>query len=198
MPTFDQETGRHLLTPVDSDLAARTSRLRALGLADQPDPEFDVLARNLAMDAAEHVGASQLPYAMVNLVTHHQYFIGLHVPVTAPADSPLGSRTPQPEVSRTMSRDHGYCPHVVDRRRALPLGDVCSYPRFAANEVVDELGIRAYLGAPLLDPESGTVLGTVCVVDSEPRVWGQGGLDLIHRYGDEAMRVILRRGSEPS
>lgn len=198
MPTFDPDTGRHLLTPVDPDLGVRTSRLQALGLADQPDPEFDVLARNLAMAAAAHAGTGQLPYAMVNLITHHQYFTGLHVPSAAGTDSPLGSRTPQPEVSRTMSRDHGFCPHVVDRRRALALGDVCSFPRFASNEVVDELGIRTYLGAPLLDPESGTVLGTVCVVDTEPRVWGQAGLDLIHHYRDEAMRVIQQRGAERS
>ncbi len=195
MPTFDPDTGRHLLTPVDPNLPARVSRLQALRLADQPDPEFDVLAHNLARDAAEHADTTQLPYAMVNLVTHHQYFTGLHVPVAdTAAQSPLGSAPAQPEVGRTMSGDHGFCPHVVDRNTALVLNDVCAFPRFASNEVVDQIGIRTYLGAPLLDPRSGTVLGTVCVVDTEPRQWGKSGLALIHRYRDEAMHVIQERG----
>jgi hypothetical protein len=48
------------------------------------------------------------------------------------------------------------------------LGDVCAYPRFAGSPVVDQLGIRAYMRAPLIDV-TGTVLGTVCVVDVEQR-----------------------------
>jgi GAF domain-containing protein len=59
----------------------------------------------------------------------------------------------------------------VVRRKALVLDDVCDYPRFAGNPVVDKIGIRSYLGAPLLDDRTGTALGTVCVVATEPRPW---------------------------
>ena len=40
---------------------------------------------------------------------------------------------------------------MVVRRKALVLEDVSDYPRFAGNPVVDEFGIRSYLGAPLVD-----------------------------------------------
>ncbi len=51
------------------------------------------------------------------------------------------------------------------------LEDVTDYPRFAGNAVVDEFGIRSYMGAPLTDG-TGMVLGTVAVSDVRPRGWG--------------------------
>jgi GAF domain-containing protein len=126
---------------------------------------------------------------MVNLITDHQYFAGLHVPQPA---SP-GADAAQPEVGRVMDRQHGYCPHVLDRRKALVLDDVCAYPRFASNEVVDLIGIRTYLGAPLIDEETGTTLGTICIVDTEPRPWGREGLEFIRDYRDRLMDEIRKR-----
>ena len=82
------------------------------------------------------------------------------------------------EPGRVMARDHGYCPHVVVRRKALVLEDVRDFPRFAGNSVVDEIGIHSYLGAPLID-RTGTALGTICVVDPDPQPWGHEGLRFI-------------------
>ena len=88
-----------------------------------------------------------------------------------------------------MPRDRGYCPHVVVRGRALALEDVRDFPRFAGNPLVEEIGIRSYLGAPLLD-RTGMVLGTVCVADTEPRRWGRTGLDTIKSFAAELVRQI--------
>ncbi|GAA3308660.1 hypothetical protein GCM10020295_71320 [Streptomyces cinereospinus] len=74
-------------------------------------------------------------------------------------------------MGRFLPRDHGFCPHVVARRKALVLDDVRDYPRFAGNPVVDEYGVHSYLGAPLVDT-TAMVLGTVCVADVSP---GPGG-----------------------
>lgn len=186
MSTFDPETGRHLLPPEDDELELRRARLRQLGLGDQPVAEFDDFAAEMAAEAAKLSGSSGTPYAMVNLITDHQYFAGLHVP----EGSGDGGG---PEVGRIMERDHGYCPNVLDRRKALVLDDVCAYPRFASNEVVDMIGIRTYLGAPLIDDVTGTVLGTVCIVDTEPRPWGRDGLEFIRHYRDELMERLRAR-----
>jgi GAF domain-containing protein len=70
---------------------------------------------------------------------------------------------------------------VVARRKALALEDVNDYPRFAGNPVVDEFGIRSYLGAPLIDG-TGLVLGTVSVADVTPRPWGRPGLTAIKEH----------------
>lgn len=169
-----------LLTPQDTEAAARTGRLLRMGLGERPDPALDAFAHHLA----ELVGA---PYAMVNFVgERQQFFAGLRTPGPAPVVKADGSR---PEFGRSLPRDHGFCPHVVVRRRALVLEDVRDYPRFAGNPVVDEYGMRSYLGAPLID-SAGLALGTVCVMDAEPRPWGRSGLETIKsRAADLAGRI---------
>lgn len=193
MTTFDPDTGHHMLTPMDAEGEARSARLRQLGLGEHPVPEFDEFAAEIARSAAQVAQINGTPYAMVNFIDgERQYFAGLHTPSGAPggaSSEAVGSADSQ--VGRVMSRDHGYCPHVVVRRKALVLDDVCDYPRFAGNPVVDEIGIRSYLGAPLID-HTGTTLGTICVVDTEPREWGRAGLEFIKSRADELVRRINR------
>lgn len=187
--TYDP-TGHLLLTPIDREAPRRVQRLRQLGFGDRPDPAFDEFARKLA----KVTGA---PFSMVNFIDENrQFFAGLHTPTGTHASSNPGSTHTRPagggEVSRYMARDHGYCPHVVVRRKALVLEDVCDYPRFAGNPVVDEIGIRSYMGAPLID-RTGIALGTICVVDTEPRPWGRPGLETIKSLAAELLEQIHRR-----
>ncbi|MFJ8886591.1 GAF domain-containing protein [Streptomyces sp. NPDC102402] len=135
-----------------TELAQRYELLERLGLSTAPSEDFDELARDMAEEAG-------FLYGFVNLFLEEQTFVGLHQP---PADSGYVI------VGRTMSHDHGWCPEVVARKKALPLHDVHASPRFSGNHVVDAVGIRSYFGAPLIH-ESGTVLGTVCVIDPEKR-----------------------------
>lgn len=179
--------GRLLLTPDDKEAPARTRRLRRLGLGEHPEPALDAFADHLA----ERTGA---PYAMVNFIDEHrQFFAGLRVPDARPR-----TRTDEeakPEIGRCMERDHGFCPHVVVRRKALVLEDVRDYPRFAGNPVVDEFGIRSYLGAPLIDT-TGMVLGTVSVSDIEPRAWGKAGLEAIKSTAADLVRRLEQREAD--
>jgi GAF domain-containing protein len=184
--SFDP-TGHLLLTPEDTDAPNRMVRLRELGLGDAPVPEFDDFARNLA----RITGA---PYAMVNFIGEHkQYFAGLYSPGADQAVELDPTVSAGQSVGRVMARDHGYCPHVIVRRKALVLEDVCDYPRFAGNPVVDEIGIRSYLGAPLIDRTTGMALGTVCVVDQEPRPWGRQGLETIKTMASDLVDQIHQR-----
>ncbi|MCE7083055.1 GAF domain-containing protein [Streptomyces sp. ST2-7A] len=176
-----------LLTPEDVDAPRRVARLRELGVGREPRPEFDAFARRLA-------AAGGAPFAMVNLIDGKgQYFAGLHTPETDRPPTPGADEEALP--GRVMELDHGYCPHVVVRRRALVLEDVRDYSRFAGNPVVDALGIRAYMGAPITD-HSGMALGTVCVMAREPMSWGSRGLGTIKAMADE-MSVTIRRGVPP-
>ncbi|MEU6275910.1 GAF domain-containing protein [Streptomyces populi] len=180
--------GRLLLTPQDKDAPARVRRLRGLGLGERSEPALDAFADRLA-----HVASA--PYSMVNFIDERQqFFAGLHTPDRgARGTGPLaGAAGNEFEPSRYMARDHGFCPHVVVRRKALVLEDVCDYPRFAGNPVVDGFGVRSYLGAPLLD-RSGIALGTICVVDTEPRPWGRVGLETIKALAAELTGQLERR-----
>ncbi|NEC65925.1 GAF domain-containing protein [Streptomyces sp. SID9727] len=158
-----REAARGPFTPPDTalpsqsaqqapELAQRYELLHRLGVPTTADEDFDDLAQNMATQAG-------FLYGFVNLFLEEQTFVGLHQP---PADSGFVI------VGRTMSRDHGWCPEVMARRKALPLHDVHASPRFSGNAVVDAVGIRSYFGAPLIHA-SGTVLGTVCVIDPEKR-----------------------------
>ncbi|WP_345622499.1 GAF domain-containing protein [Streptomyces ziwulingensis] len=187
-PGYDppRPAGRLLLTPEDTEAPARVRRLRRLGLGERVEPALDVFAGRLA----EVTGA---PYAMVNfLVTNGQFFAGLHIPLFPPVVRADGTG---PEFGRVHPRDHGFCPHVAARRRALVLEDVRDYPRFAGNPVVDEFGIRSYLGAPLID-STGTVLGTVGAADVQPRPWGKAGLETIKSTAAELVGRIERAADD--
>ncbi|MDN3250652.1 GAF domain-containing protein [Streptomyces sp. DSM 42143] len=178
--------GRLLLTPEDREAPARVRRLRRLGLAERPDPALDTFAAHLA-----HL--AEAPYAMVNfLVEGGQFFAGLRVPEIPPVTRGDGT---SPEFGRVQPRDHGFCPHVVVRRKALVLEDVRDYPRFAGNPVVDAFGIRSYLGAPLID-STGTVLGTVAASDVRPRTWGTAGLATIKSAAADLVRRIERSAED--
>jgi GAF domain-containing protein len=160
---------------VTSTPSERARRLAELGLALAPVPVLDALAGTIAAD----LGA---PYAMVNLITDRQHFAGLH--------TPPGSDLPP--VGRTMRLDHGYCPALLERRTALVLPDVYTVPRFSSNPVVDQIGIRSYAGAPLLDPDTGLVLGTVCVVGTgaRPAATARDTLQLIKSHRDRVWQIL--------
>jgi hypothetical protein len=175
-------------SPAQDGAAERAARHRELGLASVPDERFDALAREIV----ERTGAIA---AMVDFVGDKRlYFAG----VASRTDLGPGDPVLLDDPGREMALDHGFCPHVVARRKALVLDDVYAYPRFAGNPVVDELGVRSYLGAPLID-DDGTVIGTVCAVDPSPQNgpehagWGKRGLETIKQVADEVLAEIRVR-----
>lgn len=178
---------RLMTAPHDPEIPQRLARLAQLGLGTRPDSEFDKFAARLA-------AAANAPYAMVNFVgDEEQYFAGLYGPDSAKADAlEAASSASRATPGRTMAREHGYCPHVVVRRKALVLDDVCAYPRFAVNPVVNSIGVRAYMGAPLID-RTGTALGTICVVNTDESNWGRPGLEMIKSMAAEVVDLIHRK-----
>jgi len=181
---------RLLITPVDRDAAVRTSRLRILGLGERADASFD----NFDAFADRVAEITESPFSMVNFIDgNRQFFAGLHTPTGTHKGTDLGTTAAgSSRAGRYVALDRGYCPHVVVRRKALVLEDVCDYPRFAGNPVVDDIGIRSYLGAPLID-RTGVVLGAVCAVDTVPRAWGRAGLDTIKSLAQELVGHIDQR-----
>jgi GAF domain-containing protein len=189
--TYDAESDPTVrpLQPVDQEVSRRVMRLREIGLGLGPDEQFDAFARQVAEEAGSLIGTRDIPFAFVNLITDRQHITGLHV---GGQDSGLATAYAGAMDLREGPLDFGFCPHVVVRRKALVLDDVCDYPRFVGNPIVDQLGIRTYLGAPLID-RTGTTLGTICVVDREPRPWGHHGLNFIKERAAALMQQIHRR-----
>ncbi|WP_245559032.1 GAF domain-containing protein [Arenimonas oryziterrae] len=67
-------------------------------------------------------------------------------------------------------RDEAFCDHAIrEPDRLMEVPDALGDARFVDNPLVTgELGIRFYAGMPLVTP-GGAPIGTVCVIDREPR-----------------------------
>jgi GAF domain-containing protein len=66
-------------------------------------------------------------------------------------------------------RDIAFCDHVIrEPDRLMEVPDAAADSRFVDNPFVTEDDIRFYAGMPLVTP-GGAPIGTVCVLDKEPR-----------------------------
>lgn len=182
----------HVAT-LKAESTMRAARANQLGLDKEQDAQMDDLAMRLAFSFRELTNSDTPPLTMANVFGpgNGQNFPGLYV-----SDPPPETLI---KVGRTMGYDHGWCPHVVTKKLALVLGDVHDYPRFHGNPVVDKVGIRCYVGAPVKDVD-GVVLGTVCAIDVEAHNLStpQGApvnpaLKLIKSYAAEMEAIIRER-----
>ncbi|MFT5222863.1 MAG: GAF domain-containing protein [Glaciecola sp.] len=64
----------------------------------------------------------------------------------------------------------------------------------AANSLVLDLGVEAYLGVPLRD-DDGNVLGTFCAMDRKKRDWSQGDLEVMRDLAEIVRSEIALRAS---
>src|SRR5258708_5814820 len=129
--------------------AARVAALNRYAILDtEPEQTFDDL-----VTLASYV--CKTPMAFLSLVDDHRQWFKSKVGVEV-RETPLES---------------SICAHAIadGREDLFIVPDTLQDPRFRENPlVVHEPGIRFYAGAPLID-DDGFGLGTLCVVDRQPR-----------------------------
>lgn len=130
------------------DEAQRLARLRALAVLDTaPEPLYDAVTR-LAAEVC------QVPIALVSLVDEHRQW--------------FKSAQGLPGVRETP-RDQAFCAHAIRTPELMEVPDTGTDARFADNPLVTgDPRIRFYAGQPLRLAD-GTALGTLCVIDRQPR-----------------------------
>ena len=90
-------------------------------------------------------------------------------------------------------RSVGFCSHTIATSETMIVEDALLDPRFAANPLVQgDPRIRFYAGAPLIAP-NGHVLGTVCVLDSKPRVLSAAQVDALEALSRQVMALMEAR-----
>lgn len=136
---------------------ARVDTLRALNILDTPPEErFDRITR-LARRLFD------VPMALVSLVdANRQWFKScMGLPVTQ------------------TSRDISFCGHAILGDDVFIVPDTLLDERFSDNPLVlDGPKLRFYAGMPLR-AGNGSKLGTLCILDQMPRIFGTGDLAVL-------------------
>jgi GAF domain-containing protein len=89
-------------------------------------------------------------------------------------------------------RGISFCAHAVADNAPLVVGDAWLDPRFADNPLVSgPLRVRAYLGVPIHAP-GGLPIGTLCVIDRQPRSFSSSEVQAIQRLAKFADAIVAR------
>ncbi|WP_083745318.1 AI-2E family transporter [Variovorax sp. KK3] len=172
-------TEEFLAAPVGEADPARVAALLSSGALD---------ARAQALfDAASQRAADifDVPLAMVSLIdAETQYVRGAHGGLEG-TDSTPTVRGEDLNMPRALSM----CGHVVANVKTLVVPDIARDMRFAGNPALQSKGLRFYAGAPLRDA-GGHVLGTLCLLDTEPRALNQREIRLLEAMADDLMKTL--------
>lgn len=100
---------------------------------------------------------------------------------------------------RETPRSTSFCAQTMLGHSILEVLDASKDPRFRDYSLVTGAAhIRYYAGAPLVSPE-GAPLGALCVIDTQPRDCGMGGLELegLQVLAGAVMRRLEAHRAEP-
>ncbi|MCC5862777.1 MAG: PAS domain S-box protein [Gammaproteobacteria bacterium] len=156
------------------DEQARLAALRRLELLDTPDEErFDRLTRLVAR-------VLDVPIALISLVDAERVWFKSRHGLSA----------------REVPRDNTFCEIALAEPGTLVVPDARTDPRFATAPLVTmENGFRFYAGQPLRSPE-GQRVGTLCVLDVQPRDLDAEALRTLAEFGALVEHELASRGRE--
>ncbi|MDX1492685.1 MAG: GAF domain-containing protein, partial [Longimicrobiales bacterium] len=113
------------------------------------------------------------PVALVSLVDDDRQFFTSHLGLPEP-----WSEDPETPLS------HSFCQWVVSGREMLVTGDARKHPVLRTNKAIEDLGVIAYVGAPVF--ADNEALGSLCAIDSQPREWNPRELHIL----DNMVKIV--------
>ncbi|MGK9121151.1 response regulator [Olivibacter jilunii] len=90
------------------------------------------------------------------------------------------------------NREDTVCQFTILEKNPVVIPDTLLDDRTSSNTIIKEAKIRFYAGAPLLD-EEGHALGTICVIDFQPRKLSEEQIDDLQQLGEGVTQMLLSR-----
>ncbi len=150
----------------------RVEAVRATGLLDSPrEDRFD----RLTEAAAAELGADGVLLTLVD--ADRQFF------------KSKGGASERLDARRETPLSHSFCQYVVAGNAPLLVEDAREDPKLRTNHAIEDLGVVAYAGVPLLDP-AGRPLGALCAIDHQPREWTREDLAKLAEIAEQASHQI--------
>jgi sigma-B regulation protein RsbU (phosphoserine phosphatase) len=152
----------------------RQAELDRLAISELQEVAYDDITR-LAAEICE------APIALISLVDGNRQWFKARVGLQA-------TQTP---------REHAFCAHAIESpSQVFVVENAAADPRFSSNPLVTgDPGIRFYAGAPLVT-STGAALGTVCVIDHEPRTLEPRQLELLQFLAQQVVARLEQRGQD--
>ncbi|MDP9105568.1 MAG: GAF domain-containing protein [Candidatus Eremiobacteraeota bacterium] len=162
------------LDPTNEDEAARLEAVRRYQILDTPaDQSFD----RITALAAE---LFDVPIALVSIVDHDRIWF----------KSRYGL-----EAVEQIDRDPGLCASAIMSDEPYVVEAAREDPRTLANPLVSgKFGLQFYAASPIR--AQGGRLGTICIIDREPRVFSPRQAEILQRLSDIVVdQLELRLGA---
>lgn len=92
----------------------------------------------------------------------------------------------------SMTREKTMCTHSILQEDVMVVEDVREDQRFSEIDAIENFGIRSYAGANMTTPD-GHVIGSVCVLDTEPRSYSPEEKEELQQYAETVMEILELR-----
>lgn len=161
--------------PLSRRIASPT-RLAAVQRTGLLDTAAEPSLQRLTLEAAERLG---VPSTFISLVDRDRDFYASHFGFGEPLDSvrQLEGRT--------------FCHYAIRSREPLVIDDALRDPVYRDVPTVTTLGVRAYLGVPLLLDDE--IIGSFCAIAFEPRAWSARDVDTMSELARLTLDEIRNR-----
>jgi GAF domain-containing protein len=154
---------------------ARLAEIAALGLTEA---QVDAVLQQTVDEAAARL---DLPTAMVSIVLDEAQWFAAHTGLS-----------PWMAEARGTPVEWSFCANAVRSGEPFVVEDATTHPLVKDIPLVALDHVRCYAGIPLIT-SNGHVLGTLCVIGTEPRSFSKAELDVLRGLARTAIERIETR-----